>query len=429
MTSLNNSKIQDKKDNINFSIEFKKSSSLITSRIRICSQSLSGIDKRKYLSAFFICLLGLSSWIDVNAIWSLASIISSNLVEKAKSLSIITIIIQISNISTIIYSISRHKMPYFLTKYKHIFIIVIILTDIICLLLLSFFWDWNVSIAGKKVSLPIYTLFFFMAFVDCLSTVIYIPYVSNYSSSYISAFYFGQTLSNLIPSSLKLLQGQKTIASTNRLDGDLISTQNYILIICGIVSICLISFIVLHWKYFNEQTNLNLEPDCNNYTTRIPKTLMGTYAVITIYTAIFNGILPQLLYYATSKYSPKTMDYANNLSSIFGSIMAIIMPYTKLTSATIATYLLALYICLTSYIAAVATVGPFFNESTGMIIIIIAFISCSMIWSISRHLLINKCFTIGENALFWMGAAMQFGSFIGTFSMYLPVFVFNVFKQ
>ena len=75
------------------------------------------------------------------------------------------------------------------------------------LLIMAFVWDTTTVIGGKEVSATILGLSAVLAFVDSLSGVVFLPYISVFRPQYITAFFVGEGLCQFIPSVISLIQG------------------------------------------------------------------------------------------------------------------------------------------------------------------------------------------------------------------------------
>ena len=76
-------------------------------------------------------------------------------------------------------------------------------------ILLILIWNIKVEISNHSRSLPLIILFFLGGLVDCTTSVVFIPYMANFPSMFITSYLIGEGLSELFPSMLALLQGVK----------------------------------------------------------------------------------------------------------------------------------------------------------------------------------------------------------------------------
>lgn len=157
------------------------------------------------LVTVFSVLFGLSSWIAINGLWVETPILVNRLPEGWKLASYITVITQLANVGILVYSLLRHYISSDRLEVLSIHVIYTIGT--IALILLIFFWD-HVSIVGEsKHSVVFFVLTFFLAIVDCTSSVLYLPFMSRVPARFVFAQLIGQALSGLVPSFLALIQG------------------------------------------------------------------------------------------------------------------------------------------------------------------------------------------------------------------------------
>ena len=115
------------------------------------------------------------------------------------------LIINGGRIAVIAYAIVKKIMKHKLKE--HPFVYAIIVIGATCLLLTAFFWDRTAIVGGREVSIAILTLTFFLAFVDSLSMVVFLPYLSRFSPQYITAFFVGDGFCQLAPAVVGIIQG------------------------------------------------------------------------------------------------------------------------------------------------------------------------------------------------------------------------------
>ena len=117
--------------------------------------------------------------------------------------------------------------------------------------LLSVFWNRNSYIFGKLHSVVLLTLVFFLALVDCTSSVVFIPFMKYFPEIYLSALYIGEGMSGILPTVFSLAQGSvKNGLSCNsselnkdyRLLGIRFSTTIYFLTLSASMALCGLAF-------------------------------------------------------------------------------------------------------------------------------------------------------------------------------------------
>ncbi|XP_064640248.1 solute carrier family 52, riboflavin transporter, member 3-B-like [Lineus longissimus] len=150
-------------------------------------------------------LFGIGSWIAVNGLWVELPLLVQRLPEAWDLPSYLVIIIQLANIGPITYTLattlSKGKL-----KEKPVVCLMVIVGATSCLLL-AFFWESTSFIGGAEHSTALFVLAFCLAMVDCTSSVVFLPFMSIFKPSYITALYIGEGFSGLVPSLIALAQG------------------------------------------------------------------------------------------------------------------------------------------------------------------------------------------------------------------------------
>ena len=176
-----------------------------------------------------ICLFGLSSWLAINGLWAEMPALVPVLPERTSLPSIIVIITQISNIGGIIYLITSAVTNF--VKKKRIdleipAVYTLILLGVVTCVLLAVFWDYTTVLFNKRHGVALLVLSFFLALVDCTSSLVYIPYMERFPDRYISALFIGEGLGALLPSLVALIQGSYKGGNDTAIINDNVSTWN-----------------------------------------------------------------------------------------------------------------------------------------------------------------------------------------------------------
>jgi riboflavin transporter 2 len=151
-----------------------------------------------------VILFGIGSWVAVNGVWVELPVLVVHAPEGWKLPSIFAVVIQIANIGPILHTVFNAFFPGKL-RYRWV-IYVILLSGIISCGLLGFLWKETGFINGKEYSLALIGLVFCVAFVDCTSSVTFLPFMAVFKKEYMSALFVGGGLSALLPSLLALAQ-------------------------------------------------------------------------------------------------------------------------------------------------------------------------------------------------------------------------------
>ena len=164
------------------------------------------------LTYFLICVFGIGSWIAVNGVWAEIAVLTLTLPECYKLAAVLVVSIQIANVGPLAYTVTKYLFQRYGWTSKQIHLervtVTLILTvGVAACVLLAVFWDGTASIRGQLHSVAIIILTFFVALVDCTSSVVFIPFMKHFPEEYISALYIGEGLSGVLPSAVALTQG------------------------------------------------------------------------------------------------------------------------------------------------------------------------------------------------------------------------------
>lgn len=162
-----------------------------------------------------ICIFGTSSWIAINGIWVELPLLVQKLPEKWALPSYMSVVIQLANIGPISYTLASVFTPSILYHEKAIILLILTIGGISCLLL-SFFWDFTTLVAGSLHSSALLILEFFLALVDCTSSVAFFPFIANFKEKYMTSYFIGEGLSGLLPSLVALGQGAGIVDCINK---------------------------------------------------------------------------------------------------------------------------------------------------------------------------------------------------------------------
>ena len=164
------------------------------------------------LTYFLFCVFGIGSWIALNGVWSEITVLTLTLPECYKLAAILVVAIQVANVGPLAYTITKYLFQRFGLTSKQIHlervtVSLIVTIGVAACVLLAIFWDGTASLHGEVHSVSMVVLTFFLALVDCTSSVVFIPFMKHFPEEYISALYIGEGLSGVLPSAVALSQG------------------------------------------------------------------------------------------------------------------------------------------------------------------------------------------------------------------------------
>ncbi|XP_076449296.1 riboflavin transporter 2-like [Babylonia areolata] len=177
------------------------------------SQDLCQVRGTNLLVALLVVLFAISSWVDINGMFVELPILTQKLPEGWNLPSYMAVTIQIANIAPFVYTAVRTVRPQCNIEVPVIYGIIGI--GILSCFLLVFFWDATAVVAGNVHSVGLLSLQFFLALVDCTSSVAYLPFMGAFKRQYLPAFYVGEGFSGLLPSLVALAQGAGEMRCVN----------------------------------------------------------------------------------------------------------------------------------------------------------------------------------------------------------------------
>lgn len=116
----------------------------------------------------------------------------------------------IANVGPLIIALIRHIIGQS-SAYEVPSICVIYIVGITVPIILSLTWFKQVFILGASRSLYLLVLGFFLALVNCTSSVTYLPFVNRFDPKWLNIYFAGESLSSLLPAMLGLLQVRGTL--------------------------------------------------------------------------------------------------------------------------------------------------------------------------------------------------------------------------
>lgn len=197
-----------------------------TSRLNACLINCRTKLPKSALTYLLFCVFGIGSWIAVNGIWAEIAVLTITLPECYKLAAYLVVAIQIANVGPFLYTVVKYSFQRcgWVSKQIHlerVTVSLIVAIGTAACVLLAIFWDRTASLRGSTHSVALIILSFFVALVDCTSSVVFIPFMKHFPEEYISALYIGEGLSGVLPSAVALSQGfaNKSITCLNRYPG------------------------------------------------------------------------------------------------------------------------------------------------------------------------------------------------------------------
>ena len=365
-----------------------------------------------------VIIFAMSSWIAINGLWTELPLLVDALPESWTLPSYLVLIIQIANIGPILYTLANRLSPNKVKEWPVIYIIISI--GMVACFLLIFFWDDTVFLRGKERSTPFFILTFFLAMVDTTSSVVFLLYMANFKSQYMTPFYIGEGFSGLVPAIVGLIQGtgsnpvckDSTSVITNCTTGEnttevsvypdypppLFSVQVFLVFLLCMLAGSMIAFSCLHFTSYCKQEMITLEPiegprANGNVITEDPgfphtdstpiipikrkevnfdelgmdkssrdlstAQYWSLLFGISIINGLSNGVLPATSSYTALPYGNEAYNLLNRLSSIASPLACFFALFVRCTSLVVVGCLTSIAVGLAGYQLYLADMSPY----------------------------------------------------------------------
>ncbi|CAL2044409.1 unnamed protein product [Caenorhabditis brenneri] len=409
-----------------------------------------------------VAIFGSSSWIGTNSVWMELSLLTAKLPEGWNLPSYLSAIVQIACLGPLIYSIILKGVKVNVPTVPLIFVFMVLACC--CQLGLCFFWSDTGYIFGAVRSWPLYLLLFGLAIVDAISSVLFLPFMAKFHPAFLNAYFVGMGLSALIPSLLSLIQG----TSNYWCDGNKephyyaprFSVGVFFLINFFFTCAALGAFLILYKKGAHNHNSDKVSPEGVDTRTgsvgsetqsekenfqgsipssSVPESASGAkLAFLLLATALvnaqMNGIVTSVQSYATLVYSQDTYHYAVTLSNVVSPLGSYLQFFVKIRSIPILAVLTLCSSIATAIIIYLAALSPnwiFASQAAGSAISIASSLIAAALHSYLRVMFaaLLREGNHKESRLFWCGAFIQIGSFIGSAIMFPLINVWKLFHS
>ena len=142
---------------------------------------------------------------NLNGIWIELPLLIPRLPEGWKLSAQLGMASNLANIGPLLIALVR-QLTNKSSVYEVPSICVIFCVGIIVPLILVNTWSMNIHLFGSQRSIYLLIFGFFLALVNCTSSVTYLPFVNRFDSKWLNIYFGGESLSSLIPAILGLIQ-------------------------------------------------------------------------------------------------------------------------------------------------------------------------------------------------------------------------------
>jgi riboflavin transporter 2 len=202
--------------------------------------------------SILVVLFVVGSWLNLSGVWIEFPLIVDQLPEGWRLPATMGLIANLANIGVVIIAVIR-RFSYGRVTYEIPANIFILTTGTVVLVVLAFVWHKTTMINGTPRSTYLMGFSLSLSFVDCTSSVTFLPFLDRYEPKYINAYFLGEALSSLFPALLGIAQGVGETSCIKDQDGKLVeynspprfSVRTYFLALAIIMLASLLSFITL----------------------------------------------------------------------------------------------------------------------------------------------------------------------------------------
>ncbi|XP_056278309.1 solute carrier family 52, riboflavin transporter, member 3-A [Pseudoliparis swirei] len=425
------------------------------------------------------CAFGLGSWVAVNGVWVELPLIVNTLPEGWELPSYLTVIIQLANLGPLLVTLMHKLYPGRLKERAVIYCILSI--GVLSCILLAFFWDKTTIVAGASRSTAFFIITFFLALVDCTSSVTFLPFMMQLPAKYITTYYIGEGLSGFIPGVVALAQSvgiAKCVNSSqtagNHTDGSHteylppnFSTEVFFILLAVMMCISLAAFFALNRlprtfelsteklvpdtvaSVFSGLENPGAETDGEGGVKSqgevaaqskplLARPQLSVYQLTFIYCLVVwvncatNGVMPSVQTYSCKSYGNLAYHLSASLASVANPMACTIAMFFQNRSVVFLGVLTALGTGFGSYNMAMAAMSPcplLQGSVAGEIIIVLSWLFFTGTLSYVKVMVGVILRDRSHSALVWCGAATQVGSLVGSVTMFPLINVYQLFKS
>lgn len=225
--------------------------------MRVWGRIRAKLDDVSSITYFLFCVFGLGSWVAINGIWAELPVLALALPECYRLAAILSVVIQLANIGPLVVTVGKLIWRKLTWKQLHLevgAILLLVFIGVVSSVFLTLFWSRVDVIADQRHSWVLTLLVFLLAFVDCSSSVLFVPFMKHFPVLYLSGLFIGEGLSGVLPSVLALIQGSvnNSIGCSDRNtvhreeEFDLrFSPSVYFTLLAAMMAACGISFVAL----------------------------------------------------------------------------------------------------------------------------------------------------------------------------------------
>ncbi|XP_068567504.1 riboflavin transporter 2 [Cebidichthys violaceus] len=436
------------------------------------------------LTHLLACLFGMGSWVSINGLWVELPLVVPHIPEGWYLPSYLSVLIQMANVGPLFVTLMHRFRPGALNEAAVIYAIIGLGTA--ASFLLAFFWKETVVVAGAPRSVALLVLTFFLATVDCTSSVTFLPFMMRLKARYLTTYYIGEGLSGLLPALVALIQGVGVVhcinstgsfnhtlnSSDSSVTFDLraqyqpanFSAEVFFFFLSAMMLVCLVAFLLLNYhpsvareRPSGRYTNGRKEKSERDRKWAEQKPMMdpyrpasqkrrssfgtGSYSWTQVFyifvilawaNALTNVVLPSVQSYSCLPYGNNTYHLSATMAAVANPLACFIAMFFPVRSLLLMGALTVTGSGVGAYIMGMAALSPcplLVNETSGGVVIVLAWVLFILTLSYVKVIIGLILRDEGHGALVWCGAVVQLGSLLGAVTMFPVVSVYGLFSS
>ncbi|XP_033831272.1 riboflavin transporter 2 [Periophthalmus magnuspinnatus] len=427
------------------------------------------------LTHILAVLFGMGSWVSINGLWVELPLIVPQIPEGWLLPSYLSVLIQMANVGPLFVTLMHRFNPGKLNETAVIYVIIGLGT--VASFLLGFFWKETLFVGGFHRSVALLVLTFFLATVDCTSSVTFLPFMMQLKPEYLTTYYIGEGVSGLLPALVALVQGVGVVHCINstKISNQTSNTSSFELqaqyqpanfsvevfffFLSAMMLVCLVAFILLNYhpavarehpngRYTNgvqvknnKWAEKNLMIDSYKTPKRRSRFGTGAYSVVEVVyifvilawvNGLSNVVLPSVQSYSCLPYGNNAYHLSATMAAVSNPLACFIAMFLPIRSLVVMGALTAVGSGVGAYIMWMAALSPcplLVHGPWGGVIMVLSWVVLLLTMSYVKVMVGVILRDEGHSALVWCGAVVQLGSLLGAVTMFPLVSIFSFFSS
>ncbi|XP_076131861.1 solute carrier family 52, riboflavin transporter, member 3-A [Alosa pseudoharengus] len=417
---------------------------------------------------------GLGSWVAVNGLWVELPLIVTVLPEGWDLPSHLTVIIQLANLGPLLVTVAHRLCPGRVRESP--VVSGVLALGVLSCALLAALWRRTSWFVGQERSTAFFALTFFLALLDCTSSVTFLPFMMQLPAKYVTSYFIGEGLSGLVPGLVALAQGvgmarcvNVSQSSANGSDPGFaiqteylppnFSTEVFFGFLALMTAVSLAAFAALTRvprTYQLSTENLVPESDsvlsvCSGVDAKgsgggeeraqsrpllakpghSASQLAFIYGMVVWVNGATNGLLPSVQTYSCMPYGHLAYHLSAALASMANPVACVFAMFRPKRSLVFLGVLCFLGSVFGGYNMAMAAMSPcpyLQGSALGEAIIVMSWVLFTGLLSYVKVMVGVILRDESHSALVWCGAAVQAGSLLGSVTMFPLVNIYHLFQ-